>query len=466
MFNFLWAALVMITVLLFGVYLTIRLGFIQINDFKRGWNKMFRSNQSEDGLSAFSAASLAIGGRIGTGNIAGVALAIYLCGYGVMFWLWVAGFFGMAISFVETTLAQIYKEYDEDHTFVSGPMIYIKRGLGPKYRKLGRLYGVLLVFTFGFTYILIHASLITQSVLSFSGVVEDLPLEMFLAFIIMILAGYILIGGTKKVAGILAYIVPVMILSYVILVFTIALSNLSFIPQYFILIFSNAFTTQGVMGGSVLVMIVVGSTLATVSSEAGLGTSTLAGGLANGDHPVQQGFANMITIFLDILVCSLTAFVIMFALSSDANYVDVQNTSDLAMKSFAFAYDGGALVLLSFILVFSFSTLITSVTYGMQVIKMLMLNNTYKCYRRVLVGYIGGVLGLILISPLLRIDLNLLTMVIFDATIVMLAINIFAIFKLKKVAIRALKHYHEVNHKFKAEEINVEYKDGINDIWI
>lgn len=466
MINLFSTSIVMAAILTVGIYLTFKLKLVQVRDFNRGWKKMFRSNQTDTGLSSFSAAALAMGGRIGTANIAGVAFIIFLCGYGVIFWLWVAAFFGMAISFVETTLAQIYKEYDEDGTYLSGPMVYIERGLDAKYRVLGKIYGLLLTFTVGFMYLIIHTSMITQSIMAFSGVTQNLKLEIFIATFITIIAAYILFGGTKKVASILAYIVPVMMIAYIWLVIMIAFTHIGFVPEFFKLVLAGAFNPQGVLGGSILTMIVVATALSTLSNEAGLGTSTFAGGLANGSHPAQQGFANMITIFIDVLICTLTAFVIILALESGSIYVDVANTSELAMQSFADAYHGGSVLLLLFILVFTFTTIIASITYGTQVIKLLMLNHSYKAYKMVLNSYLGLVLILILVTPYFQISNSILTGMVGLATIVLLSVNMFTIFKLRHVAFDTYDHYHHVGHEFKAKDINVDYKDQIDDIWI
>ncbi len=466
MINYFSAFIVFCAVLSLGVYFTRRTGFIQIREFKRGWIKMFRHNDSATGLSSFSASILAIGGRIGTGNIAGVSLAIYLCGYGVIFWLWIASFFGMAIAFIETTLAQVYKEYDEDGEYLSGPMVYIERGLEPRYHILGKIYGILLAFTIGFMYIYIHTKIMTQSVLAFTGVSNNIRLELYLVSIIALIAFYIIYGGTHKVAKVLAYVIPVMLLAYVWLVVVIALSHISYVPVFFYQVISSAFTAEGVLGGGFITMLIVSTTLSTLSSEAGLGTSTLATGLANGTHPAQQGFASMITIFIDSVICSLTAFVVMLALNGDSIFVDLQNTSDLAMQSFAYGYDGGEALLLMFILIFTFTTIITSISYGTQVIKLLMLNKSYVAYKRVTSMYVGAVIFLILATPILNLTgVRTLSFVVF-ASISLLAINTFAMFKLRHIAFDAYEHYHQVGHTFKTKDIDLEYEDHHDDIWI
>lgn len=466
MINYISAVIVFFAIISLGVYFTRRTGFIQVREFKRGWIKMFRHNESTNGLSSFSASSLAIGGRIGTGNIAGMSLAIYLCGYGVVFWLWVASFLGMAIAFIETTLSQVYKEYDEDGEYLSGPMVYIERGLKSKYSFLGKIYGICIVFTVGFMYILLHTHMITQSVLAFTGVTHDFKLELYLVSIIALIAGYIVYGGTVKVAHILAYIVPVMLLAYVWLVAIIAITHITFVPKFIGLVISSAFTTKGVLGGSLITMWIVATTLTTFSSEAGLGTSTLANGLANGSHPAQQGFVSMITIFIDTVICSLTAFVIMLALNSDSLFVDVHNTSELAINSFAYAYDGGEALLLMFILVFTFTTILTSISYGTQAIKLLMLNRSYKAYRLVMRIYLTAVIILIMSAPILNVSNTDLSAVIIFAMLTLLAINTFAMFKLRHVAFDTYQHYQNVGHDFKAKDIELEYEDQIDDIWV
>ncbi len=465
MFNQLGTLMVMLLVIGLGIYLTIKTDFVQIREFRRGWIKMLRANQSAHGLSSFNAAAIAIGGRIGTANIAGVALAIYLGGYGTIFWLWIASFLGMATSFIETTLAQIYKEYDEDGTYMSGPVIYISRGIGGKFNWLATLYGILIAFTVGFMYIIIHTNTITTSILAFTGVSENIALESFMAAVIAIAAVYILIGGTKKVGKVLAYVVPVMMISYLVLIILITFDNLYFIPQFYQLVISQAFAPKGVAGGSILMIITISTTLSTLSNEAGLGTSTLAAGLANGSHPTQQGFVNMITIFIDTLVCTMTAFVIMLALESGSIFVDVTNTSELAMESFAYAREGASVFLLMFIIVFTFTTLVTSITYGLQIIKVLMLEKPYKQYRLVTLVYLTSVIGLIVVTPFFKWQNTNFLQLVITTSLIMLLVNLIAIIKLHKVALAAYKHYSEVGHEFKSKDINVVYKDGKDDIW-
>ncbi len=466
MFNFFSVTIAILVVLSVGMFLSLKFRFIQVREFKRGWIKMFRHNQSKNGLSSFSAAALAIGGRIGTGNIAGVALAIYLCGYGVIFWLWVAAFLGMALSFVETTLAQVYKEYDEEGEYLSGPMVYIERGIGGRYKYLGYAYGILLAFTVGFMYIIIHTKTIISSVLAFAGVTSDIQLESFLVLIIVLVSAYILYGGTKKVARVAAYVVPVMMISYIVLVLLIAIGNIQFIPKFIVLIVSKAFTPGGVLGGGVLATIVMATTLSTLSNEAGLGTSTLAAGLANGSHPAQQGFVNMITIFIDVVICTLTAFVLILAIDSGALFSELITPSNMAMESFGSLYKGGNVLLVLFILVFTFTTLITSVTYGLQVIKQLMLNHSYRSYKIVINLYLIAVFILIMLTPLIDLQPSVMSTIVGFASVSLLIINIFAIYKLRRVAYKTYDHYYTVGHEFKAEEIGVEYKTGENDIWI
>ncbi len=446
-----------------GMYMTIKLEFVQIKYFKRGWQKLFSNTTSDQGISSYRAAALAIGGRLGTGNVAGVALAIYIGGFGAIFWLWVSAFLAMAISCAETTIAQLYKSYDNYGNFMGGPMTYIERGLGSKYRLLAYVYGFIMLFTVGFTYIIIHTEIITQSLLSFAGVESNFQLELITAILIVVVCTYILLGGTKKVARYAATIVPVMMLSYIVLVLVIAVTHINYVPKFFITVISSAFEPNAALGGGLGGVIITGVTLSTFSNEAGQGIATLAGGLADTKHPLEQGLVNMITIFIDsIVVCTMTAFVIMLALDEYGPLIDIHNTSDIAMHSFSMLYEGGEIILLLFILVFTFMAITTSVTYGIQEIKNMTQNKTYRVYANISRGYVTLVMIPILLSPILIINNQFAFNLIIKLVIIMIVINLFTIFKLRKVIVAIFKHYQAGNKTFKTKDIGL---DDEHTIW-
>ncbi len=446
-----------ILLVLVGSYYTYKSRFIQFRYFKTAWKIMFLSEESEHGLSSFHAAALSIGGRLGTGNIAGVALAIYIGGYGAIFWLWVAAFLGMAISFYETTLAQLYKKYDEDEHFVGGPMTYIARGLGSKYKFIAVLYGMLMIFTVSFAYIGIHTKTISATILAFTGVDHNLKLAVIISVIIAISSAYIIIGGTKKVASVSSYIVPVMLLAYIVLALTVVLFNLSFIPHFFLLVITNAFTPSAMITGGLFTVITTGFSLSTFSNEAGLGTSTLAAGLAEGRHPVEQALVNMVTIFIDsLIICTLTAFVIILAIEQQSIFIDVSNTSELAMQSFKLLYDGGDVLLMLFVSVFTFTTLIASVSYGITIIQQLFSNRSYKTIKRIEKLYLVAVLSLILVSPFIPLGGTVATFIVVRATIVTLSINVIAVALQRKTILKVLKSYDAGDREFHAKDLGIE----------
>lgn len=465
MFSYVVISLIVGLFFLFGGYLTCKLGIIQIKDFKFGWKNMMRLNESKSGISSFSAATLAIGGRIGSANIAGVTVAIYLCGYGIIFWLWIATFIGMVISFAETTLSQLFKEYDENHLYLSGPTVYIERGLGKKYQPLAVVYGLLLILSVGLLYVLVHVKVISNTVLAFAGIYQSLPLELFLVVAILIIAIYILVGGPRKVAKTTAYVIPVITISYMLLVLIIALEHISFIPKFIELAFTSAFSSSGILGGSILSVIVISSALSIFSSEAGLGTSTLAAGLANGAHPAEQGLVNMLTIFIDVVVCTLTAFVIMLATTNDVIFITIGKISELTIRSFAYTYQGGEILVVTFVLVFAFTSLITSILYGLQVIKIFTHRSSDKKYKRISLIYLGTVFLIILISPSISLESGLFRILIGLITGLLLTINMYAIFKLRKVVFKVYYDYKKQDDAFKSKDVGLEYLNEKNDIW-
>lgn len=463
--NIFVTAIIVCTTIAIGFYFTIKLNFIQIRELKTGLIEMFKVNQSDEGVSSFSAAILAVSGRIGSGNVAGVVLAIYLCGYGVLFWFWIASFLAMATAFVETTLAQVYKKKEDDVTYISGPMAYIERGL-PKFKYLGLIYSFLLILTVGIVYILIHMNVISKTVLAFAGVSADIFLEMVVALLISIILAYIVGTGKKRIIQTLSYLIPVMLLTFFVLVGIITVSNFKFIPQFYSLVFENAFTVKSTLGGSILSVIAIATSLTTLSSEAGLGTSTIAGGLSYGTHPATQGFVNMLTILLDAIICSMSAFVLIFALESDSMLIDINNTSDLAIHAFEYAYSGGGILILNFILIFSFSTILTSITYCLQTIRYLTLKKSTKLYNRIKYTYLAIVLIVIFVSPFVKLSSSLMISLIIFASISLLLINVFSIFMLRKVAFATYHNYKRGIKRFRASDIDIDFSDDENDIWI
>lgn len=452
-----------IAMLSIGGYFTVKLGFIQFKNFKQGIQTLISNEEKPHGLSPYKAAMIAIGGRLGTGNIVGVAIALTVGGPGSIFWLWISSIFAMAISFCESTLSQVFKSYDGDAKFMGGPMAYIERGLGQKYRPLALIYGFVMLFTVGFTYIIIHTEMITGTVLAFAGVESNFQLELVVSLLLIIISTYIISGGIKKIADYTAYIVPVMMISYIALGIIIAIENISYVPQFIITIVSDAFNPNAILGGGLVSTIVIGTTLSSFSNEAGQGIGTLAASLAEAKHPVEQGFANMITVFIDsVVICTLTAFLLMLASSKGVGYDINEPLIRTVMRSFNALYEGGDIMLLLFVVTFTFTSMITSLTYGIQELKNITKNYPIEKYYKVVKGYIAVVMITILISPFISIrNEGISQMIMIEMAILMTIINMFALIKLRKVIFATVKHYETNKQTFKIKDIGIDDEETV-----
>lgn len=266
---------------------------------------MFQGKSSEAGVSSFQALSLALSGRVGTGNIAGVATAIAFGGPGAVFWMWAVAFIGASSAFIESTLAQIYK-VKQDGQYRGGPAYYIEKGTGMKW------YGILFAI----------AALVAMSILMPGVQSNSIALGIDNAFgvsptvtavgLVIILA-FIIFGGVKRIAGVAQFVVPFMALGYIILALIIIAMNISELPGVIALIFKSAFALDSAFGGIVGLAVSWGVKRGIYSNEAGQGTGAHAAAAAEVSHPAKQGLVQAFSVYIDTLfVCSATAFMILF----------------------------------------------------------------------------------------------------------------------------------------------------------
>jgi AGCS family alanine or glycine:cation symporter len=294
---------------IFGVFMTIVTGFVQVRYFGR----MFRvlvgrdPNADPNQISAREALLVSVGGRVGGGNIAGVAVAITLGGPGAVFWMWAIALVGMCTSLVECTLAQVYKTTAADGTFRGGPAAYIRRGLGAQYGWLAVLYAICLIGSFAFGFNAFQGNTIAGAFNDSMGI-ERMWTGIFLAAV----TGFIIYGGIRRIAKVADVVVPVMALTYIAVALLIVLMNIGELPRVFGMIVANAFGLQEAVGGGMGAAIAQGLRRGLFSNEAGLGSAPNVAATADVHHPVSQGITQSLSVFIDtILICSATAFVIL-----------------------------------------------------------------------------------------------------------------------------------------------------------
>ena len=294
-----------------GLWFTVRTRFVQVRLFPQMIRTMSSSRQgSQGGISSFQAFAVGLASRVGTGNIAGVAIALTLGGPGAVFWMWVVGLIGMATGFVEATLAQLYKVRWSDGSFRGGPAYYIQTGL--KSRAGGVVFAVLLIFTFGVTFNMVQANTISD-VLKNAHTID----QRWTAVVLAALTTPVVFGGVRRIAKVAELVLPFFALVYVLLAVIIVAMNISSVPGVFGDIFSSAFglnpALAGTAGGITAAML-NGAKRGLFSNEAGMGSAPNAAATATVDHPVKQGLIQSLGVFVDtIIICSSTAFIILVA---------------------------------------------------------------------------------------------------------------------------------------------------------
>ncbi|HWO97191.1 MAG TPA: alanine/glycine:cation symporter family protein [Bacillus sp. (in: firmicutes)] len=322
----LWSTTMIYFCLGVGLLFSILTRFLQIRLVKDMIVQMFQGKSSDAGVSSFQALSLTLSGRVGTGNIAGVATAIAFGGPGAVFWMWVMALLGAATSFIECTLAQIYK-VKQDGEYRGGPAYYIEKGIGWKW------YGVLFAV----------AALVAMSVLMPGVQSNSIASGLENAFdlsptvtgsVLVILLAIIIFGGVKRIANVAQYVVPFMALGYILLALIIMAMNIGELPGVFALIFKSAFALDSAFGGMLGMAVLWGVKRGVYSNEAGQGTGPHGAAAAEVSHPAKQGLVQAFSIYIDtLLVCSATAFMILFTgmyntQAPDGSYI-VNNLGDV-----------------------------------------------------------------------------------------------------------------------------------------
>lgn len=301
----LWSTPVIYILLGVGLVFSILTRFLQVRHIKEMVLLMFQGKSSEAGVSSFQALSIALSGRVGTGNIAGVATAIAFGGPGAVFWMWAIAFIGAASAFVESTLAQIYK-VKQDGQYRGGPAYYIEKGMGVKW------FAVLFAFAALIAMAILMPGVQSNSIAA--GVENAFGIKpVFTGLAIVLLLGFIIFGGVKRIANAATLIVPFMALGYILLSVVIVLMNITELPGVISLIFRSAFGMDSAFGGLIGMAIAWGVKRGVYSNEAGQGTGAHPAAAAEVSHPAKQGLVQAFSVYIDTLfVCSATAFMILF----------------------------------------------------------------------------------------------------------------------------------------------------------
>ncbi|WP_192034313.1 sodium:alanine symporter family protein [Halomonas sp. YLGW01] len=443
-----WGPLMLVLLLGVGLYLQAGLKLVPIRRLGTGFSLLWKGRETSKGdegegeVSPFNALMTSLSATIGTGNIAGVATAIFLGGPGAVFWMWITALVGMATKFSEAVLAVRYREVDEAGDHVGGPMYYIRNGLGKKWAWLGgafAFFGAVAAFGIGNT---------VQSNSVAAGLKESIGLPAWVTgVVIMVLAGAVILGGIRRIAKVAGKLVPIMAIAYVLAGILVLIINADAIGSALGLIFGHAFSpisaAGGFAGAAVAKAIQFGVARGVFSNEAGLGSAPIAHAAAQTKNPVRQGLIAMLGTFLDtIVVCSITALAIL----TSTQWTSGETGAALTSLAFDESLPGVGQYIVSFALaVFAFTTILGWAFYGEKCIEFLFGVRAIKPYRIVyIVAIMAGA-----VAPL---DFVWLMASVFNA--MMAFPNLIALALLSPVVFKLTKDYFDGKPVLPGEELN------------
>lgn len=419
-----------------GIYYTIILKGVQIRRFKDGWKRVFGNitlkgeKAGKEGMTSFQALATAIAAQVGTGNLAGAATAIASGGPGAIFWMWLSAFFGMSTLFSEAVLAQTFKDKVEDEV-TGGPAYYIKKGLGSNF--LAYLFSVSIILALGFMGNMVQSNSIGAA---FSNSFGIKPI--YVGIVLAIIAGFIFIGGIKRIASVTEKMVPLMALFYIIGGIIVIVLNIDSLIPAFKMIFLGAFNpkaaTGGIIGATVKEAVRYGVARGLFSNEAGMGSTPHAHAVAKVNHPVEQGVVGIISVFIDtFVILTLTALVILTTGSIETKTTGIKLTQEAFIRGLGSF--GGVFVAIA-LLFFAFSTIIGWYFFGEANVKFLFGKKGLMPYRILVIIFIA--LGTVLEVPLVWELADL-----FNG--IMVIPNLIALLVLSKTVKKALEDYEKRN---------------------
>ena len=352
-----WGVPMLVLILGCGLFLTVGLRLLTILKIPFGFKMLWagRVPGGEGEISPFNALMTSLSATIGTGNIAGVATAIFLGGPGAVFWMWMTALVGMATKYAEAVCAVRYREEDERGKHVGGPMYYIKNGLGDNWKWLAVCFALFAgIAGFGIGNMVQSNSIANALNANFA-----IP-EWLTGVVLVVLVGAVLLGGIERIAAVAGKLVPVMAIGYILAGSLVLLLNIGAIPDAFALIFTHAFSpaaaTGGFAGAAVWAAIRFGVARGVFSNEAGLGSAPIAHAAAQTKGPVSQGLVAMLGTFIDtIIVCSFTALAILVT----GAWTSGETGAALTSHAFNLALPGvGGYIIAVSLAVFAFTTIL------------------------------------------------------------------------------------------------------------
>ena len=395
----LWGSLMLYLLLAAGIWFAFKSKFVPFRLIGDFYHNLKHSRAQSGGLTSYQALFLSLAGRMGSGNLAGVALAITAGGPGAIFWMWISALIGMATCFAESILAQLYKERDANQQFRGGPSWYMARGLGMRW--MGVLFSVFLLLVYGLLFNTIQANSVARAV-HFAWHINEIYTGLIYAGMILLM----ITKSMKQIARIMQWVVPVMALAWVMTSLGIGIAHLSALPEMFANIVKSAFGWQeaaaGTMGYTLSQALTSGFQRSMYSNEAGMGSTPNAAAAAASSppHPAAQGFVQMVGVVVDtFMVCTASAFILLLAKDTptDNAIIGVQRVQE-AMVTLTGSW--GASFVAVIIIMFAFNSIITNYVYAENNLIFLRMNSKRNIWLlRV------GILVMVLIGAQLRIPL-------------------------------------------------------------
>ncbi len=431
-----WGPLMLVLILGVGLFLQIGLKLMPILRIGTGFALLFKGRESGEGegqITPFNALMTALSATIGTGNIAGVATAVFLGGPGALFWMWMTALVGMATKYSEAVCAVKFREQDSLGNFVGGPMYYIKNGLGAKWQWLGvafALFGAIAAFGIGNGVQANGVAQVLETNFGFNTSVTGV--------VLMILTGAVILGGITRIGAVAGKLVPFMAVSYILMGLIVLLINADQLGTALGLVFTHAFTPSAAEGGfagaAVWAAIRFGVARGVFSNEAGLGSAPIAHAAAETKGPVNQGLIAMLGTFIDtIIVCSITGLAII------ASGAWTSGESGAALTSLAFETSlpgfGGYLIAIA-LSIFAFTTILGWSYYGEKCVG-------YLLGAKVLIGY--RVLWIIAIYFGATADLGFIWLLADTLNAMMAIPNLIALALLSPVVFKITKEFFASN---------------------
>lgn len=383
-----WGPPLLILLVGTGILLTVRLGLLQVLRLPLALRLVFGAKSEGEGdISSFGALATALAATVGTGNIVGVATAIQLGGPGALFWMWLAAFFGMATKYAEGLLAVKYRRVDETGQISGGPMYYIERGLGRRFKPLAIFFACsgVLVALFGIgTFPQVNAIVSsTKASLGIPSVVT--------AVILTLLTALVTLGGIKSIAKVTTKVVPFMALLYIGCAIIVLCTFADQVPHAVSMVFTSAFTPTaaqgGFLGATVMLAIQSGIARGVFSNESGLGSAPIAAAAAKTKWPAEQGLVSMTGTFFDtIIICTLTGLTLIVT----GAWSGAESGAAMTQAAFDSAIPYGSLLLTICLILFAFTTILGWNYYGERCLEYLFGVKAIKPYRMLFLVFIAG----------------------------------------------------------------------------